>query len=116
MTPTRGRWLNESNGYEVVINESLLPRRRFGDEDPVGRSIRLVVSGDHDIPVVGVVKDVRETADLPAACGFMPPAETLSPEYQHPVGSGWSAIRGGLTGLVRRVIYEAKSPASSYTR
>lgn len=56
-----GRWFSEDRHVsEVVINETLA-RMRFGDANPVGRTIRLQVSGNHDLFVAGVVDDVRDS-------------------------------------------------------
>jgi putative ABC transport system permease protein len=61
LTLKKGRWFSDKRGeFEVVINETLA-KARFGDEDPIGRSFKLLVSGDFSNPVVGVVGDVKET-------------------------------------------------------
>jgi putative ABC transport system permease protein len=63
----RGRMLDERDGegarLAVVISESLA-KRRFGDQDPIGRRLHL---GRQDIPwytVVGVVGDVKQASLL----------------------------------------------------
>lgn len=101
----RGRWLKDKGAYEVVINESLA-RARFGDADPVGKSIRLLVSGNHEIPVVGVVKDVRESIRsgsgmrLYAPVSLYPPnINTLLLQLDRDPGDAFA-------GVVRQAIYE----------
>ena len=60
LTLRRGRWFSEKRGqYEVVINEALA-KARFGNEDPIGKSFKLIASGDFNQPVVGVVGNVKE--------------------------------------------------------
>lgn len=105
MTLTRGRWLKDSSGYEVVINESLA-KARFGDEDPVGKSIRLVVSGNHDIPIVGVVKDVRETIRSSGGIRFYTLARLYPPNINTLLVRMNRDPGEEFTGLVRQVIYE----------
>jgi putative ABC transport system permease protein len=66
----KGRWFSDKPGvFEVVINESFA-KARFGDEDPIGKSFRLLVSGNYDNPVVGVVADVRESVRSPPGMRF----------------------------------------------
>lgn len=76
LTLKRGRWLDERQRREVVINETLA-RARFGDKDPVGQSIRFNAKAT-DFLVVGVVKDVRETIRSGSGMRFYAPA-TLGP-------------------------------------
>jgi len=57
----KGRWLSGKRGdYEAVVNETFA-KARFCDEDPIGKTFKLLVSGDYATPVVGVVRDVKET-------------------------------------------------------
>ena len=105
MTLTRGRWLTEQGPYEVVINESLA-RARFGTEDPVGKSIRLLVSGGHDIPVVGVVKDVRETIRSGGGMRFYAPAPLFPPNINTLLLSMDRDPGREFAGLVRQALYE----------
>jgi putative ABC transport system permease protein len=61
LTLKKGQWFSSKRGeYGVVVNETFA-KARFGDEDPVGKSFKLLVSGDYMQPVVGVVGDVKES-------------------------------------------------------
>jgi len=61
LTLKKGQWFSSKRGeYGVVINETFA-KGRFGDEDPIGKSFKLLVSGDFPQPVVGVVGDVKES-------------------------------------------------------
>jgi len=114
MTLTRGRWLAERNGYEVVINESLA-KARFGDEDPVGRSIRLQVSGGRDIPVVGVVKNVRETVRSGGGMRFYAPARLYPPNISTLLLRLERDPGAEFTGLVRQAVYEVDPGLTVHT-
>lgn len=105
MTLTRGRWISERNGYELVINESLA-RARFGDEDPVGRSIRLAVSGPREIPVVGVVKDVRENIRSGGGLRIYAPASLYPPNINTLLLRLDRDPGEEFAGLIRQAIYE----------
>jgi putative ABC transport system permease protein len=105
LTLKRGRWLSDKRGdFEVVINETLA-RTRFGDEDPIGRSIKLLGSGDEGYPVVGVVRDVRETVRSPAGM------RTYYPNWTKPTYINSLVLRldqdpgKEFAGVVRRAIY-----------
>ena len=61
LTLKKGQWFSSKRGeFGVVINEAFA-KARFGDEDPIGKSFKLLVSGDFLQPVVGVVGDVKES-------------------------------------------------------
>lgn len=105
LTLKRGRWLTDRGVYEVVINESLA-RERFGEEDPVGKSIRLLVSGAHDIPVVGVVKDVRETIRSGSGMRLYAPASLFPPNINTLLLQLDRDPGEGFAGLVRQAIFE----------
>ena len=73
LTMVRGRWLSGKRGAaEAVINETMA-RERFGDDDPVGQSFTLQVSGDRPYLVVGVVRDIRQRVRLKAGMQFYTP-------------------------------------------
>jgi putative ABC transport system permease protein len=56
----KGRWLSSDGPpNQVVINETLA-KRRFGDMNPLGRTISIQVNPTPS-EVIGVVKDVRDT-------------------------------------------------------
>jgi putative ABC transport system permease protein len=62
----RGRWLNQTRGNEIMVNEALA-RALWPGKDPVGQLVR-TVGGNPNAPagwtgwlVVGVVADVRAT-------------------------------------------------------
>jgi len=105
MTLVRGRWISERHGYELVINETLA-RARFGDADPVGKSIRLLVSGGHDIPVVGVVKDVRETIRAKGGMRIYAPAKLYPPNLSTLLVRLERDPGEEFAGLVRQAIYD----------
>jgi len=62
----RGRWLDKSNGNEVMVNEAFA-RARWPGQDPVGQLLRTAGANPSAAPdwkgwlVVGVVGDVRTT-------------------------------------------------------
>jgi putative ABC transport system permease protein len=106
LTLKRGRWLSGKRGvYEVVINETLA-RTRFGDEDPIGKSIKLLVSGDRGYPVVGVVRDVRETVRSPAGMRLYMPHWWYPPNINSLVLRLDQDPGKEFAGVVRRAIYE----------
>lgn len=66
MVLTRGRWITESRGEIVMVNESLA-RAMWPGKDPIGQ-IMMPIGGEksgrkdwHGWTVVGVVKDIRAT-------------------------------------------------------
>jgi putative ABC transport system permease protein len=68
-----GRWLSGRRGeVEAVISESMA-KERFGNRDPLGLSFKIKVSGDHQYPIVGVVRDVRDVVRAPAGIRFYVP-------------------------------------------
>lgn len=102
----KGRWLSGNRGeYEVVINEAFA-RARFGDADPVGQSFRLLVSGDYDHRVVGVVGDVKE------AIRSTPGMRFYAPTWVYPLNISTLLLRleteppKEFAGLVREAIYQ----------
>ncbi len=101
----RGRWLSDKGVYEVVINETLA-RARFGDEDPVGQSIKLLVNGDYPIPVVGVVHDVKETVRSGAGMRIYTPASLYPPNISTLLLRMDRDPSREFAGLVRHAIYK----------
>jgi putative ABC transport system permease protein len=106
LTMKRGRWLsNEPGRVEVVINETLA-RARFGDENPIGKFIKIQITGDRPFPVVGVVKNVRETLRSPAGMRF------YSQAWQYPPNINTLVLRlaqdpgPGFADAVRQAIRE----------
>ena len=102
----KGRWLSGRRGEdEVVINESFA-KARFGDEDPIGKTFRLLVSGDYENPIVGVVADVKETVRSPAGMRM------YAPNWVYPPNISSLLLRldqdppKEFAGVVRRAIYE----------
>jgi putative ABC transport system permease protein len=70
LTLVKGRWLSGQRGtVEAVINETMA-RKRFGDEDPLGRSFQLQGQPKTDFLVVGVVRNVRENVRAVAEMEF----------------------------------------------
>jgi putative ABC transport system permease protein len=102
----KGRWLSGKRGeYEAVINETFA-KARFGDEDPIGKSFKLHVSGDFVTPVVGVVRDVKETVrSTPGMCFYVP-------DWVYPPNVSTLVLRldrdpgKEFAGLVRHAIYQ----------
>jgi putative ABC transport system permease protein len=103
----KGRWFSGRRGeYEAVINETFA-KARFGDKDPIGQSFKLLVSGNFDHPVVGVVGDVKETVrSTPgiryyvAGWAYPPNISTLLLRLDRDPGKEFA-------GLVRHAIYES---------
>jgi putative ABC transport system permease protein len=102
-----GRWFSGKRGeYGVVINETFA-RARFGDEDPIGKSFRLLVSGDFNQPVVGVVGDVKETVRSTPGMHF------YVADWVYPLNLSILLLRldrdpgKEFAGLVRHAIYES---------
>jgi predicted permease len=101
----RGRWFSDKGRTpEVVINETLA-KMRFGDADPIGRPVRLQVSGDHDYLVVGVVEDVRDAVRMPSG------PRMYMPDWMYPPNVSTLVLRldrdppPEFEGIVRRAIY-----------
>jgi putative ABC transport system permease protein len=75
----RGQWVSGKRGsFAVVINEALA-KALFGDADPTGKSIRLQESGNKEIPVLGVVGNVRETVRMAPGFRFYAPTWRYPP-------------------------------------
>jgi predicted permease len=101
-----GRWLSGKRGVnEVVINETLA-KTRFGDRDPIGQFIQIEVSGNAQYPIVGVVKDVRETVKSSAGMRFYSPAWEYPPNVDTVVLRLDRDPKKEFAGLVRRAVYE----------
>jgi len=102
----KGRWLSGKRGdLEAVINETFA-KARFGTEDPIGKSFKLLVSGDFATPVVGVVRDVKETVrSTPGMCFYVP-------DWVYPPNVSTLVLRldrdpgKEFAGLVRHAIYQ----------
>jgi putative ABC transport system permease protein len=102
----KGRWFSDKRGvFEVVINETFA-RTRFGDEDPIGKSFKLLVSGNFDNPVVGVVGDVKETVRTAPGMRF------YVADWVYPLNLSTLLLRldadprKEFAGLIRHAIYE----------
>ena len=101
----KGRWLSGRRGeYEVVINETFA-KARFGDEDPIGKTFKLLVSGDYGHLVVGVVADVRDSVRSSSGMRLYSPnwafpqnISTLLLRLDHDPGKEFE-------GVVRHAIY-----------
>lgn len=107
LTLVKGRWLSPQRGaVEVVINESLA-KARFGEQDPIGSSFKLLVSGEAAYSVVGVVRDVKETVRTAA-----PGMRFYTPSWVYPPNINTVFLKleknpdPAFGGLVRRVIYD----------
>jgi putative ABC transport system permease protein len=101
-----GRWLSGKRGVlEVVINEALA-KARFGDKDPIGQSIRVQVTGNLQFPVVGVVKNVRETMRSSPGMHFYTAAWNFPPGINALVLRLGKDPKKEFADVVRRAIYE----------
>jgi len=105
LTLKKGQWFSSKRGeYGVVINETFA-KARFGDEDPIGKSFKLLVSGDFMHQVVGVVGDVKETVRS------TPGMRIYSAEWVYPLNISTLLLRldhdpgKEFAGLVRHAIY-----------
>jgi predicted permease len=103
---TRGRWLSgEHRHWEVVINEALA-KARFGDQNPIGQNIEIQANPKRPLEVVGVIRDVRDTARISAGLHF------YIPVWVHPPNSNMLVLRldrdpgKEFAGLIRRTLYE----------
>lgn len=106
MVLKKGRWLSGKRGeFEAVVNETFA-KTRFGDEDPIGKSFKLLVSGDYATPVVGVVRDVKETVRSTPGMRF------YVPNWVYPPNISTLLLRldrdpgKEFAGLVRHAIYQ----------
>jgi putative ABC transport system permease protein len=102
----KGRWFSGKRGeFEVVINETFA-KTRFGDEDPIGKFFRLLVSGNFNNPVVGVVGDVKESVRSTPGMRF------YVADWVYPLNLSTLLLRldrdpgKEFAGLVRHAIYE----------
>lgn len=106
MVLKKGRWLSGRRGdFEAVINETFA-KARFGNEDPIGKSFKLLVSGDYPTPVVGVVRDVKENVRSTPGMRF------YIPDWVYPPNVSTLLLRldrdpgKEFAGLVRHAIYQ----------
>jgi putative ABC transport system permease protein len=105
LTLKKGQWFSSKRGeYGVVINETFA-KARFGDEDPIGKSFKLLVSGDFPQPVVGVVGDVKESVRS------SPGMRMYTAEWVYPLNISTLLLRldhdpgKEFAGLIRHSIY-----------
>jgi putative ABC transport system permease protein len=104
----KGRWISGERGHvEAVINETFA-KARFGDRDPIGLSFKIKVSGDIPYPVVGVVRDVRDSVRSSAGLRFYVPYWMYPPNINSLVLRLDSNPKKEFSGLVRRAIYEVE--------
>ncbi len=108
LTLLKGAWLPEKrdNGKQVVINASLA-RRLFGDRDPIGQALPVLENNKvQPLQIVGVVKDVRESARS------APELHYYCSDWWWPPNLSTFLLRLGrdpdkaFEGLVRRAVYE----------
>ena len=62
MRLVRGRWLSEADvdaGRAVTVINETLARGLFGDENPVGREVKMKVY-DKDFEIIGVIRDMKD--------------------------------------------------------
>jgi predicted permease len=90
---------------DVVINEALA-KIRFSGFDPVGFSIKLEVSGDHEFRIVGVVRDVRETVRSVAGPRIYYPSWMYPENMDTLLMSLYRNPPPIFDDMVRRAIYE----------
>lgn len=105
LTMKRGNWFSGRHwDSDVVINEAI-EKARFDGFDPIGQTIKLESSGDHEYRVVGVVADVRETVRSPAGMRI------YFPSWMYPDNVDTLLLRldgnppAGIDDLVRKTIY-----------
>jgi predicted permease len=100
-----GRWISDKRGpIEVVINETLA-RNRFGQDDPIGKSIYLKVSNSPHL-VVGVVKDVKEDNRRPAGMRIYVANWVYPPNLSMVLLRMDEDPGPEFAGLVRKVVYD----------
>lgn len=91
----RGRVFNDTDvsaGPAVMVINQAMAHRYWGEEDPVGKRIKLG-SVDADVPwitIVGVVQDVRESG-----LDTEPNPEFYVPFFQDPIADGFLVVRTG---------------------
>jgi len=106
LTLKEGRWFSEKRGvFEVVISETLA-KTRFGDRSPVGQFIQLQVSGDAQYPIVGVVKDVKDSMRASPGMRIYIPAWAYPPNVDTVVLRLDRDPPKEFAGLVRRAVFE----------
>ena len=103
----KGRWLSGRRGEnEVLINEEFA-KIRFGKEDPIGKSFKLLVGGDYNYLIVGVVGDVKENVRS------NPGMRIFWPHWAYPLNIDTLLLKldqdpgKEFAGVVRRVLYES---------
>ena len=102
----RGQWFSGRRwDRDVVINEALA-KKRFGEFDPIGQSVRLESSGDYEYRVVGVVGDVREILRSPAGMRIYFPSWMYPENVDTLVLSLGNNPPRSFDDLVRKAIYE----------
>lgn len=106
----RGRWLNRSNGNEIMVNEAFA-RAAFPGRDPIGQFVRPVDRNSNAGPnwqgweVVGVVGDIRTS--MREAAGMY----IYTPEAWGPANFNTFILRldhqynDALGGAIRRNLY-----------
>ena len=111
----KGRWLSGQRGvFEAVISEAFA-KARFGDEDPIGKTFRLLVSGKFETPIVGVVGDVKETVRSNPGMRF------YVANWVYPLNISTVLLRldqdpgKEFAGLIRKAIYEFDPKLIAYT-
>ena len=70
----RGRWFEEADsglGVEPVVIDENLAREAYGDQDPIGRTVRGVFGKESEVRVVGVVREFRKDGELTPRGPFM---------------------------------------------
>jgi len=104
----RGRWLNQSNGNEVMVNEALA-RTMWPDKDAVGQLLASAKPNPAGGPnwkgwlVVGVVGDVRSTMrEAPKTYVFGPEMWTRSASFVVKFKGDYNAV---LAGQLKRSLY-----------
>ncbi len=106
LTMKEGRWLSDRRGAPEVVVSETLARTRFGDRSPVGQFIQLQVSGDSQYPVVGVVKDVKDSMRASPGMRIYFPAWTYPPNVDTVILRLDRDPPKEFAGLVRRAVYE----------
>jgi putative ABC transport system permease protein len=108
LTMKEGRWISDNPGAECVINETMA-KERFAGLDPVGRYIQLQVSGDAKLPIVGIVKDVRDNLRASSGMRFYVSAKDYPPNVDTIVLRLDKDPGKEFAGIVRRAIFEVDS-------
>jgi predicted permease len=104
-----GKWISgKVNDVSVVINETMA-KERFPGQDPIGQFMQIQVSGDAKYPIVGVVKDVRDSVRAPSGMRFYIGAWAYPPNVNQLVLRLDKDPGKEFAGLVRRAILEVDS-------